>query len=1532
VKLKCLSEVYPHPDLQLNESNVIISGSLEAICHTILFNTLDDDKLSYNLLLVLPLFGDIKICLKHFIEYANVVVTQGRMSRSAAKIVVSNNTDYAITQRLGLVVTTIVDSFPGMLLDNEIIELLGRLLGGIALHDERLSLKLKLDLNQCESNMKNFTNFRTIPYNPHGSENLNIVENFLKMDSNLIATQINIIDLKFNSSWNPKSDPSLLYELENLSYSRINPLIFNSSTNIHYLGRLIVNHLFGVPDPKHGEAQRAKVLEKWIEIGCIFDKIGDMVSWLAIATVICSTPVLRLKKTWTLVDETFMKIISSEWAPVVFELDRRNMISEASHRSSYHVIAPQGLGQTYSKKDVVPYFGDLTVKYVENSTLKQCEKKVQRVKISFSRWDEYLSNLKEEDSLLSTHTKVEDETLQRELLNLLTKHVSLEPLTLQSVMELSLCSETDAFASLEAVPESRTPLITGSYFPTLFTEVFPSYKLFAFSTLVGAGGFHKDGSRLSVSEQKAHMQSLKDTFNFDSDNFHVDDDLIFKSIISNTKLGESHRSSILVESPSLQFMSASDTRHSRLAAKKQDQVEANHGTELDDDVFAVLDSSDVLNSLIKPLNVVLKAGDLSKMVDILVLTSNVFSRKIDKGDTERFLQKSNLLDNQFLKLKMDSGVYTSTFFATYKSFTTTPILLGALSRRFIGAKSAAISIAKLNSEPGTLFPSWDSRVSSDDASLNWNFVGNIQIGVLEAIAILVTDHYADFTNDLKNKQIFVDLLRTIDNEIMVEWRELLLRFEDANDPRNDLNDIYNRLSNLYKEIRKTFIKKCYRPLDVFPITGRMDSLEGIVALPLPGEFREAEIFVERLDYFIHDLFNLVSTSDWIHVSHLLESHTGKSLVSFFKYSLKSATDDKKLEILNVFSWIKSLYGENMDDSILKKFPPPLQTLFEVHDNLEKYIKLQITDLQITRKDRNARMAAILQMLTITKLRMNSVKLFNGGSSNGSQSPVIPSFIETAITQAIVSPESRSFDASWVLFAGNGSCDNISDLLLDVDVEDLAEEYRGSLTPCPGWFIGRLMEILNLVPSLSSDNKLINFDKRRFTYNCISNITDLPSRSINGELEHSKKDFGFLLDFNDVPNPQLDEVLLVANDESQSAQSPLSLIFKSLLDSEFEKIKRDTLKREDLENQERDLKRIQLLNQATRVSMSVNREMPPPNEPPTMQRRGRQSNSSPTKTTGMKRFGGLFKSVRPFSISVGSGWSGPDKIVHPDDLPDVRNVDLSGKHSKPYQQIRLFNYKPLFVHTNIEGFFKMVSENGGEEFFFQALNNTEAQSWMSALNISKRYTYLSKDTQGLTSSKVFGVPISDVCEREGTLIPLVVEKLLAEIELRGLDETGLYRIPGSVGSINLLRQAFDAGNEVSLNEDIHTLGGCFKAYLRDLPENLLTNELLPDFVACTKQGDLQQNLKILVRHLPVHNYHVLKRLFNHLHKVVQHSEHNRMDAVNLAIVFSMSFINNDNLGSSMGSDLGALQGILQCLIKDPDAVFTEQEDEVTVYAA
>lgn len=47
------------------------------------------------------------------------------------------------------------------------------------------------------------------------------------------------------------------------------------------------------------------------------------------------------------------------------------------------------------------------------------------------------------------------------------------------------------------------------------------------------------------------------------------------------------------------------------------------------------------------------------------------------------------------------------------------------------------------------------------------------------------------------------------------------------------------------------------------------------------------------------------------------------------------------------------------------------------------------------------------------------------------------------------------------------------------------------------------------------------------------------------------------------------------------------------------------------------------------------------------------------------------------------------------------------------------------------------------------------------------------------------------------VPLIVEKCITEIEKRGLEEVGIYRVPGAVSAINRLRLSFNSGKVISL---------------------------------------------------------------------------------------------------------------------------------------
>ena len=63
---------------------------------------------------------------------------------------------------------------------------------------------------------------------------------------------------------------------------------------------------------------------------------------------------------------------------------------------------------------------------------------------------------------------------------------------------------------------------------------------------------------------------------------------------------------------------------------------------------------------------------------------------------------------------------------------------------------------------------------------------------------------------------------------------------------------------------------------------------------------------------------------------------------------------------------------------------------------------------------------------------------------------------------------------------------------------------------------------------------------------------------------------------------------------------------------------------------------------------------------------------------------------------------------------------------------------------------------------------------------------------------------------------------------GLDTIGIYRTSGSQSKIQELKQHFNRGNRVRLNDyDVATVADVMKLFIRELPHRLLPEELIPD---------------------------------------------------------------------------------------------------------
>ncbi|XP_058477674.1 rho GTPase-activating protein SYDE1 [Solea solea] len=173
-----------------------------------------------------------------------------------------------------------------------------------------------------------------------------------------------------------------------------------------------------------------------------------------------------------------------------------------------------------------------------------------------------------------------------------------------------------------------------------------------------------------------------------------------------------------------------------------------------------------------------------------------------------------------------------------------------------------------------------------------------------------------------------------------------------------------------------------------------------------------------------------------------------------------------------------------------------------------------------------------------------------------------------------------------------------------------------------------------------------------------------------------------------------------------------------------------------------------------------------------------------------------------------------------------------------------------------------------------------------------------DTQSLSNSSapanVFGVELHHLVEKEGSAapVPLLIQKSVTEIELRGLKVVGVYRLCGSAAVKKELRDCFERNSGAvclsdDLYPDINVITGILKDYLRELPSPLITTTLYQvvrdAMTPPPVTSDPQRTVELLTC-LPPPERATLRLLLDHLSLVASFSSFNRMTHQNLAVCF------------------------------------------------
>ncbi|XP_047671120.1 rac GTPase-activating protein 1 isoform X3 [Tachysurus fulvidraco] len=155
-------------------------------------------------------------------------------------------------------------------------------------------------------------------------------------------------------------------------------------------------------------------------------------------------------------------------------------------------------------------------------------------------------------------------------------------------------------------------------------------------------------------------------------------------------------------------------------------------------------------------------------------------------------------------------------------------------------------------------------------------------------------------------------------------------------------------------------------------------------------------------------------------------------------------------------------------------------------------------------------------------------------------------------------------------------------------------------------------------------------------------------------------------------------------------------------------------------------------------------------------------------------------------------------------------------------------------------------------------------------------------------------LESFCPSAPPRIPALIIQCVKEIERRGLEEKGLYRVPGGERAVKELRERYLSAKAPLLLhrvDDIHVVCGLLKDFLRKLREPLITFTLHKTFMGAAELADDDNSSAMMMQaigELPQPNRETLAFLILHLQRVTQ-SPHCQMDQNNLARVFGPTII-------------------------------------------
>ncbi|KAJ3831708.1 hypothetical protein F5878DRAFT_667275 [Lentinula raphanica] len=474
------------------------------------------------------------------------------------------------------------------------------------------------------------------------------------------------------------------------------------------------------------------------------------------------------------------------------------------------------------------------------------------------------------------------------------------------------------------------------------------------------------------------------------------------------------------------------------------------------------------NSSEPPLRVVVQAGTLDRLVDVLVHGLHNVSVSVadDNGGMSLRVRMTR-------ELLLDHKEFTRVWWNVFRSVVT-PLIFFELIRK-IYIKSQPVGSPPL---PDQYLTAIASRSRVLDALKLWLTKGGGAQDVLDDSQLLHA--FQTFFASSSDHLIHSSASTFEDPSVRQAWDNLA-------DSRKTLEQLLRSQTMRPSSTRTQAIPRN----TVITTESRVRNLS--TKEPPDLDRVSAEEFVDNIDGMAFAAFNNVTeethdSQDLYITSDLLEVQSTDRTGWFPPREAPSL--DEYIEIQTIHSHIQdvepsSLIFELSPESLYRLLPPGIRSCIRAHSIIRKWLISKSVAPRIGLRARQARLEFLLQVIEVARMRNTEIHSPNSVS----EQPCVRSLVEATLPVKV---------AAMTHF-NNCSRDPRHNL-----------SHCNPLTVDMGWLIVRILDIIAMPDAVESQNgegqNLVNFDKRRNLCNFISNAPSLLSRRLAHQNEINRRSF------------------------------------------------------------------------------------------------------------------------------------------------------------------------------------------------------------------------------------------------------------------------------------------------------------------------------------------------------------------------------------------------------------------------------------------